>query len=136
MRYYKDRRMRIKFWTIIFLAVCGLMTSCFDLYTKRYDIDVPYFVEADPGADYKTLYFDLGDGNAISRVENVKRVGHTDKFLIAETNDGYYFIDRQKDHKFLNGNEIIGDTKTHDYFINWLDSLKIEDFKFDYYLEK
>ena len=116
--------------------MCGLFTSCFDLNSKRHKIDGPYFVESDPGADNKTLYFDLGDGNAIERVENVKRVGHTNKFIIAETQDGYYFIERQKDNKFLNGSEIIGEIKTHNYSLNWLDSLKIDHFMFDYYLEK
>jgi hypothetical protein len=116
--------------------LCGLLASCIDLFSTRHELDGPYFVESDPGANFKTLYFDLGDGNAIRRIENVKRVGHTDKYIIVETQDGYRFIDRQKDNKFLNGNEIVGDTKSHDYFLNWLDSSKIEDFKFDYYLEK
>ena len=128
--------MNIKQSIFFLLALYGLLTSCFDLYSTRQEIDGPYFVESDPGANYKTLYFDLGDGDAIERIENVKRVGHTDKYIIVETQDGYRFIDRQKDNKFLNGNEIVGDTKSHDYFLNWLDSSKIEDFKFDYYLEK
>jgi hypothetical protein len=118
--------------THFLLLVCGLYASCGDAFSKRHNIVEPYFVELDPGAAYQTLYFDLGDGNAIARVQNVKRAGHTDKFIIAETPDGYYFIDRQKDNKFLNGNEIIGDPKTHEYFIYLLDSLRIEDFKFEY----
>lgn len=126
----------MKIQIIIVIFMCGLLTSCFDLNSKRHKIDGPYFVESDPGADFKTLYFDLGEGNAIERVENVKRVGHTNKFIIAETQDGYYFIERQKDNKFLNGSEIIGEIKTHNYFLYWLDSLKIDHFKFDYYLEK
>jgi hypothetical protein len=133
---HKEIQMTIKQSTILFLALCGLLVSCFDLYSTRQEIDGPYFVESDPVANYKTLYFDIGNEDAIARVENVKRVGHTDKYIIVETQDGYRFIDRQKDNKFLNGNEIVGDTKTHDYFLNWLDTSKIEDFKFDYYLEK
>ena len=128
--------MNTKQSTILLLALCGLLTSCFDSYSTRHEIDGPYFVASDPGTAYMILYFNLGDGNAIARVKNVKKVGHTDKYIIAETQDGYHFIDRQKDNKFLNGNEIIGDKKTHDYFLNWLDSSKIKDFKFDYYLEK
>lgn len=128
--------MKFKTLAIIVFCVCGLLTSCFTFYSKQHKIAGPYFVETDPDANYQTLYYDLGDENSIGRVENVKRVGHTDKFIIAETQDGYYFIDRQKDNKFLNGSEIIGDKKTHSYFLNFLDSLKIKDFKFDYYLEK
>ncbi len=136
MLYYKEVPMNNKQSIILVLALFGLLASCIDLYSKRHVIDGPYFVESDPGADFKTLYFDLGEGNAIGRVENVKRVGHTDKYIIAETQDGYHFIDRMKDNKFLNGNEIIGNAQTHDYFLNWLDSLKIENFKFDYNIEK
>lgn len=136
MRPYIYRVVKIKRWAIIVLTICGLMASCVDLYSRRHTIAGPYFVEAAPEASYKTLYLYLGDGNAIGIVENVKRVGHTNHFIIAETHSGYYFIDRQKDNRFLNRNEIIGDSKTQDYFINWLDSLKIEDFKFDYYLKK
>lgn len=128
--------MNFKQPTILLIALFVLLTSCIDLFSARHEIDGPYFVESDPCTAFMTLYFNLGDGNAIARVKNVKKVGHTDKYIIAETQDGYHFIERQKDNKFLNGNEIIGDTKTHDYFLNWLDSSKIEDFKFDYYSEK
>lgn len=117
------------------LAICGLLSSCVDL-SNQHQIDGPYFVASDPTANYQTLYFDLGDGNAIERVRNVKRVGHTGAFIIVETQKGYYFIDRKKDHQFLNGNDIIGTPKTQDHFIHWVDSLKIKDFKFDFYTEK
>src|ERR1035437_5419082 len=130
-------KLRMNKTTILFsIILCGLLTSCFDLYTRHYEIDGPYFVESDPAADCKTLYYDLGDGNAIERVRDIKRAGHTDKFIIVEGQDGYYFIDRKKDNKFLNGSEIIGCKKSHEYFLNWLDSLKIINFKFDYYLKK
>lgn len=88
--------MNIKRSTYILLLVSGVLMSCVDLYSTRHHIDGPYFVELDPGVDYQTLYFDLGNGNAISRVKNIKRAGHTDKFIIAETQDGYYFIDRSR----------------------------------------
>jgi hypothetical protein len=107
--------MKIKIWVIV-ICICGLLPSCFDLYSKRHEIDGPYFVESDTGANWQTLYYDLGDGSAIGRVEDVRRVGHTDKFIVAETQNGYYLINRQKDNKFLNGNEIVGTAKTHDYF--------------------
>jgi hypothetical protein len=119
--------------SLIFITLLsGLLTSCFDLYTTEKKIDGPYFVASDPAADYKTLYFDLGDGNSIERVRNIKRAGHTDNFIIVEVQDGYYFIDRQRDNKFLNGNEITGDIKSHEHLLKWLDSLNIDNFAFDY----
>ena len=127
--------MRLK--SLIFIIIfSGHLTSCFDQNTAKEKIDGPYFVASDPAADYKTLFFDLGDGNSIERFRNIKRVGHTDKFIIVEAQEGYYFIDRLKDNKFLNGNDVIGNVKTHEYFLNWLDSLKIDNFEFDYYMEK
>lgn len=122
-------------WTVYVLAVCGLLTSCVDM-SSRQKIDGPYFVELDPGTHTHTLYFDLGDGNAIGRVANVVKVGHTDKFIIAGTKDGYHFINRRRDNMYLNGDEIVGDRKSHAYFTKWLDSLKIKQFEFDYYSNK
>lgn len=122
--------------TIILLFFCGVLTSCVDLYSKEDKIDGPYFVATDPAGEYKTFYYDLGDGNSIERVRDIKRVGHTDKYIIVEKLKGYYFINRVKDNKFLNGNEIIGKLKSHEYFLNWLDSLKIGNFEFDYNMEK
>lgn len=136
--------MRNKILIFIVFVQSGLLTSCLNKTEKKNDglntsekkIDGPYFVAPDPAADYKTLYFDLGDGNSIERVRNIKRAGHTEKFIIAEVQDGYYFIDRLKDNKFLNSHDIIGNVKTHEYFLKWLDSLQIYNFEFDYYMAK
>ncbi len=104
--------------------------------SSRQKVDAPYFVELDPGTHTHTLYFDLGDGNAIGRVANVVKVGHTDKFISAGTKDGYHFINRRRDNMYLNWDEIVGDRKSHGYFTKWLDSLKIKQFEFDYYSNK
>lgn len=116
--------------TFFSFVIGGLFISCFDLYQKHYEIDEPYFVASDPVTNTKTLYYDLKDGNAIQRVNNVKKVGHTEKRIIVEVQDGYYLIDRQKDNEYLNSNEIIGSIKSHKYFHHYLDSLKINDFNF------
>ena len=123
------KRILITFFSFV---ISGLFISYFDLYQKYYEIDDSYFVASDPVTSAKTLYYDLGDGDAIQRVSNVKKVGHTEKFIIVEVLSGYYFIDRQKDNEYLNSNEIIGTIKSNKYFHHYLDSLKINNFKFDF----
>jgi hypothetical protein len=92
--------MKIKIWKVIVVCMCGLLVSCFDLFSKRHKIDGLYFVQTDPGASYQTLYYDLGNGNAIGRVEDVERVGHIKKFIVAETKKGYYFMTDRKTISF------------------------------------
>ena len=121
---------------ILFIIVASFLQSCFDLHENRTYVVGKYFIEADPGIPLKTLYLDLGDGNAIGRIVDVKRVGHTPKLIFAETYDGYYIFEIAKDNKDLNSSEIIGLPKSHEYFLRVLDSLNIKDFEFDYYLEK
>jgi hypothetical protein len=118
--------------TFLIVYLCLRLTSCINL-SRDTIIEQPYFVSSDPAGSFNTLYYNLGNGNAIERVRNVKRVGHTDKFIIAEVEDGYYFIDKKNDTKFLNSEEIIGKLSTPKYFLSWLDSMKITNFEFDYY---
>ena len=111
-----------------------IFSSCADVIENRTQIEENYFVEKDPSGNFKTLYYDIGDENSIERIRNVKRVGHSKTFIVAETENGYYFIEKNKDKKYLNGDEIIGEPKTQKYFENWI--TKNVDFKFDYYVEK
>jgi hypothetical protein len=120
---------------ILTLSFCLVLNSCVEL-SRNTKIDETYFVDNDPNGSFKTLYYSLDDGNSIVRVQKVKRVGHTNKFIIAEIEDGFYFIDKQKDNQYLNGEDIIGNIRTHEYFISWLDSMKISNFEFDYYEDK
>ncbi len=121
---------------LIFICLIGLFISCVDLFEKKQMIYGPYYVSKDPGNLSPTLFLDLGDGNAIGRVSNIKRAGHINKTIVVETQNGYYFIDSKKDNKFLNGTDIIGQLKTNEQFSRLLDSLQIIDFKFDYCIQK
>ena len=49
---------------------------------------------------------------------------------------GLYIYTYSASDDNLNAIDIIGSLKSHEYFLNWLDSQKINDFQFDYYLEK
>ena len=128
--------MKILLIKIALLLIIMFSTSCQNLYSQVFKIVGPYFVAKDPAGDYKTLFYDLGNGNSIERVRNVKRVGHTRNFIIIEEQNGYYIINRKKDNKYLNGNEILGKRKTHDQILIFFKSNKIIDFHYDYFLEK
>jgi hypothetical protein len=123
--------------TLIFISLISLIIpSCVDLFEDKHKIYGPYYVSSDPGANYQTLWYDLGDGNSIGRVMDVKKVGHIGKIIIAESQDSFYIFDSQKDNKYLNSADIIGRPKSHEQFLKLLDSLKVSDFQFDYYLDK
>jgi hypothetical protein len=69
-------------------------------------------------------------------VLDVKKVGHIDKIIVAESQEGFYVFDSEKDNKYYNSADIIGQPKSQDQFLKLLDSLNIADFRFDYYLDK
>lgn len=61
----------------------------------------------------KTLYYDL-NGDGIGRVNHVSRLGTNDSFIIVESagsrqspRNMYWILDKDKDTKFMNSNEII-----------------------------
>ena len=73
----------MKFYKTIFL--CLLISAC-DLFSPTYWEEDNYYVQNDPGsASGKTLYYDLGDGNGIGRVEYVTKIGTSEKYLIIES---------------------------------------------------
>jgi hypothetical protein len=122
---------------LIALTLIILLSSgCQDIIERKDTIIDPYFVADNLGTLQKTLYYDLGDGNSIGRLNEVKRVGYTKTHIIAEKENGFYFIDREKDHKYLNGSDIVGKVQSREYFLNWLDSMEIQDFLFTYFAEK
>ncbi|MBL7936677.1 MAG: hypothetical protein JNM51_12800 [Bacteroidia bacterium] len=116
--------------------VCIFFASCVDQHETKHRIYDHYFVSLDPGANYQTLYYELDDGNAIGRVSDVKRAGHINKIIVAETNEGFYFINSEKDNQYLNSTDIIGKPKNHDEFLKLIDSLNVRDFTFGYNVDK
>jgi hypothetical protein len=109
----KNSEMRDRIIMLFTIILAGSFIACFDRNSTEGKVDGPYFVASDSFSNLKVLYYHVENGSPIERVRNVKRVGHTDKFIIVEVQNGYYFIDRSKDNESLNGNEIIGDLKTH-----------------------
>src|ERR1700758_4482744 len=97
--------------TSIFILTFALtLTSCFDLYEPTYWRDGKYSISTsatEPSC--KDLDVDVDDdGGAIGRVDCVTKIGSNDKFIIVQSaGDKYWVVDRLKDNKFLNANEIV-----------------------------
>jgi hypothetical protein len=75
--------------------------------------DKPYEVIWIDTGDNRTLNHEISENESIGRVEaEVIAVGSNEKYVVAKQRpiDGgsisYYYIEREKDDKFLNGNEI------------------------------
>jgi hypothetical protein len=92
-----------------------VLTGCFDLIEWKYWSDENYSVTINPGtASSKTLYYDLENNNAIGRVDFVKRIGSNKKYIIVESTKSekdntiqYCILNKEKDSKYLNGDEIM-----------------------------
>lgn len=114
------------------LTILFLFVSCSDLSENQIRIDEKYFIETDPAADFKTLYYDLGNGTAIERIRNIKKAGHTENHIVVQAVNDFYFIEKGKDNQDLNAQEMVEKKSTAE-FKNWLREHK--DFKFDYSTE-
>jgi hypothetical protein len=110
------------------------LVGCFDLFTPTKKIPGPYYLSKSETGSYWTLYYDLG-GAGHGRIDTVNKIGWTDKYIFAEKNGCYYFLDKTKDKGPLNANEIVVGPLWHDQFMNIIDSLKIKSFAFELYLD-
>ncbi len=93
---------------ILFLA--ALLAACDYGVEWR---DKPYEIIWIDVSDNRTLNYDLGEGSSIGRVEpEVIAVGSNEKYIVAKqrvkgsNNISYFYIERNKDDRYLNGNEI------------------------------
>jgi hypothetical protein len=111
------------------------LTGCFDLFIPTKRIPGSYYLSQSESGNYWTLYYDL-EGAGHLRVDTVNKIGWTNKYIFAEGNNNYYFLDKTKDEGLLNANEIVIGPLGHDKFLHLLDSLKIKDFMFQMFLDK
>ena len=117
------------------LALLLSLTGCFDLYEPKTNIPGPYYLSESETGSFWTLYYDL-DGAGLGRIDTVNKIGWTDKYIFAENNNNYYFLNKTKDNSFLNANEIVIGPFMYNKFIFLLDSLKIKGFTFQIHFDK
>lgn len=110
-----------------------MILGCGDIFTPTKKISGPYYLSGDD--TNWSLYYDL-DGAGIGRIDSINRIGWTDKYIFAENNSNYFFLDKTKDNQYFNANDIVKGPFDYATFHKMLDSLKISDFKFQVYLGK
>lgn len=117
---------------VIVLAILLVLSSCD--YGEKWHDD-PYKVIWVDTENNSTLAYDLGDDASIGRVgAKVIAVGSNEKYIVAkqrliDTNFiFYYFIEREKDSKYYNGNEITQGPFTESNFLKMKSELGLPEF--------
>ncbi|WP_345552600.1 hypothetical protein [Microbulbifer aestuariivivens] len=69
----------------------------------------------------KSLGFNVGDGAYIGRIDEPKSINANEKYISVyacpEQSCAYYYIDREKDHKFADATEFVFGPYTRESFI-------------------
>ncbi len=117
-------------FAILFLA---LLVSACDHGVKWEDD--PYQVIWIDSKNNRTLIYDLGDGSAIERVgAEIIAVGSNDKYIVAKQQEtvkkkvSYFYIERSKDNKYKNWDEITQGPFSSEKFIQLKKELGLPDF--------
>jgi len=120
----------IKSYLILCFAI--LVAACDSGVKWR---DDPYEVSWIDISSNRTLDYSLGNGTSIGRVQaSVISVGSNKKYVVAKRQVPntetvqYYYIDRNKDYKYLNFDQITQGPFTKEAFISLKESLGLPDF--------
>ena len=127
-------KMKIKNFLFIIFVLNFILDSCFENSShKRFISDKYYLSKMHPM--FWTLYYKIDNKSGIGRVDYVRDIGWTDKYIFVRNINSFYFLDKTKDNEFLNNNEIVLGPFTKETYDSILDSLKINDFKFQLSLD-
>ncbi len=120
---------------LIFLTFIVLGGCIFDSGEKWKDS--PYIVIWIDDGKNMTLNYEVGDGGSVERVgKKIMAVGSNKKYIVVKQNpDGnsaitkYYFVDRNKDHKYADPDEAVVGPLTEEEFEKRKVQLKLPDFQ-------
>lgn len=121
--------------SISILIIIAMFSSCGDLLTPTKKISGPYYLSEDENGMSWSHYYDL-NASGIGRIDSVNRIGWTDKYIFAEKESNYFFLDKTKDNQYFNSSDIVKGPFNYDTFHRMLDSLKLKEFEFQIYLDK
>lgn len=117
---------------VIVLAIAFVLSACDHGEKWR---DGPYEVSWIDTESNRTLSYDLGNDTSIGRVEaEVIAVGSNKNYIVAKqkvigsNSIAYYFIERKKDNKYFNGNEIAKGPFTESHFLEIKSELDLPEF--------
>ncbi len=113
---------------IILTFLTGFLSSClFDSGTKWED--PPYSVSWIHSPANLELVYELGEGSSIGRVDSIiKKVGSDANYVVAQRNSEYYYIEKKKDHQYLNGADIAKGPFSAEEFLKIKEDLKLPEF--------
>jgi hypothetical protein len=98
-----------------------------DQCTRTKNIPGPYFLQENETGIWE-LNYDLGDGG-IGRIDNIKEIGWTDRYIFTKNDFYYHFIDKDRDSMFYNAQDIVVGPLDSLTFLKFLDSLRIDDLR-------
>jgi hypothetical protein len=82
------------------------------------------------------LVYKLDNNSSIGRVDNIKRIGSNSKFIISEdTKSQFWILNKEKDDRYLNANEIVEGPYTYEEFQNQLTLKKVGEIEFEKSIE-
>jgi len=118
----------LTFLIMIFTFLMGLLSNCvFDSGTKWKD--PPYSVSWIDVSEDLELVYDLGNDSSIGRVDSIiKKVGSDANYVVAQRNSEYYYIEKKKDHPYLNGADIAKGPFSAEEFLKIKEDLKLPEF--------
>ena len=89
----------MRYLIIVFILI---LTSC-----SRWK-EGNYRVQEDEFSECQNLVFDISDRLNSMRVECIQKIGSNNNFIvILDIDANYWFIDKSKDNKYFNSNEIV-----------------------------
>ena len=98
-----------------------------DQCSSRKIISGPYYLEKNETNVWE-LNYDLG-GAGIGRVNSLKEIGWTDRYIFTKYDEVYFFIDKTRDSMYFNANDIVIGPIDSSTYLRFLDSLNLKDFK-------
>ncbi len=117
----------------LFMLLVILFNSCLgwgDIFSYEKDIPGNYEIAEDEGSSQKEIYYKLESGGAIGRIDNVLKVGWNDSIIIAESEEGYYILDKTIDSAYAEPKNVVYGPATHVDFINRLKKAQVKNIKF------
>jgi hypothetical protein len=116
---------------LIFFCLVFPFTACLDSLDTHWS-EGNYEVWDSPTApSCKNLYYNLGGGSGIGRVNCISRIGSNDRYIVAASGASYWILDKEKDDKYFNSDEIIFGPFDIDEFDSVKEKLGISSLEFE-----
>ncbi|MBH8558468.1 hypothetical protein [Hymenobacter negativus] len=84
---------------LLYLVLAFSCSSCLaDVLARKTTIHDGYYVTADGGMPYETLYYKTPKGDIVERFPEVSKVGYASGYIFIEAKAGYYWFAVKEDN--------------------------------------